>query len=274
MSIKKGLFGAIGLSLLAIGLQLPVKAQTQTAITAEPAAVTSIVSEPTVDNAVTAEAGTTDDEFTLADLVFSEQQTEASEQAEIPTSSPAATTGTMSLDALIAREETSVEPVQPVTEAAELVEGAEETEEIAQIRRRRTRGGAATGANYIGIGADFGYSDDIGFAAISKFSFSEQFAVRPTVIIGDDFSILVPITYDFSRFNTDISGFQLRPYAGAGASFSDSDNDSDLNLLLSAGVDVPVSERFTGNAQVNFGVLNDSQFGVTVGVGYNFGSFF
>ncbi|MEO0648967.1 MAG: hypothetical protein AAFZ17_22905, partial [Cyanobacteria bacterium J06650_10] len=52
----------------------------------------------------------------------------------------------------------------------------------------------------------------------------------------------------------------------------DGDDDSDINLLLSAGVDIPISRRFTLNSQVNWGVLEESQFGITVGVGYNLGN--
>ena len=41
-----------------------------------------------------------------------------------------------------------------------------------------------------------------------------------------------------------------------------------------AGADVPLGQRFTLNAQANLGVLNDTDFGVTIGVGYNFGRLF
>ena len=153
--------------------------------------------------------------------------------------------------------------------ADELAVPAEEPVDVAQARRR-TRN-TVSGSDFIGIGADFGYADDLSFAVISKLSFSEQVAIRPSVLLGDDFSILVPVTYEFNQFTTDTGGFRVRPYVGAGASYSDSDDDEDFNLLLAAGADVPLSQRFTLNAQANWGVLNDSQFGATVGVGYNFG---
>ncbi|MGD1866062.1 MAG: hypothetical protein ACFB0D_16055 [Phormidesmis sp.] len=287
MSVKKGLFGAVGLSLLAAGLQLPANAQTTVA--AETATETSVVSESApVDAAILPTSEAIEDltfnepQIQLSDLTFSETHTQPLVQAETLSENPVLLAEEFSSQAalpaaeLVAVESSSVKPMQPITEAAELGYPAiEAPEEIAQVRRRRTRGGAASGANFIGIGADFGYADDVSFAAISKFSFTEQWAVRPSVLIGDDFSVLVPVTYDFSRFGTQVSGFQLRPYAGAGASFSDSDDDdSDLNLLLSAGIDVPVSQRFTFNAQVNWGVLNDSEFGATVGIGYNLGNIF
>lgn len=284
MSIKKGLFGTVGLSLLAIGLQLPAAAQTT--VVAEPAEAIMIHETELADEALTptsnAIADLTVDEpqVQLADLTASLVAPQVLDQADILVEIPEleavpAADLLLPTEDLIALESTAVEPMQPVTEAAELAYPAVEApEELAQIRRR-TRGGAASGANFIGIGADFGFADDVSFAAISKFSFSEKWAVRPTVLLGDDFSVLVPVTYDFSRFGSAVGGFPILPYAGAGASFSDSDDsDSDINLLLSAGIDVPVSDRFTVNAQVNWGVLNDSQFGATVGVGYNLGNIF
>ncbi|MEL6552728.1 MAG: OmpW family outer membrane protein, partial [Cyanobacteria bacterium J06621_11] len=204
----------------------------------------------------------------------------------------------------VVEESVQLQAIQPVTEAAALINPikaetfneiaasdeinselaypatTEDAVEVAQARRR-TRA-TALGSDYIGIGADIGYADDFGFAAISKFSFSRRFAIRPSVVIGDDFSVLVPVTYDFSQYSGDMGGFPIRPYAGVGASYTntdednddndDGDDDSDINLLLSAGVDIPISRRFTFNSQVNWGVLEESQFGITVGVGYNLGN--
>ncbi|MEM9151069.1 MAG: hypothetical protein AAGB19_11515 [Cyanobacteria bacterium P01_F01_bin.3] len=266
MSIKKELFGAAGLSLLVVGFQLPAQAQT-----------TVIPAESVTDVNIT-------DDFAIAELTFDEPQTQVWEQADSLSNSSVLATESLNAELatpseeVIAVEHSYLGATQPITEASALTFPAGEApEELAQIRRRRTRGGAASGDNFIGIGADFGYADDVSFAAISKFSFSPQWAVRPSVLIGDDFSVLVPVTYDFSRFSTGVGNFQVKPYAGAGAAFSDGDDDdddSDFNLLLSAGVDVPVSQRFTFNAQVNWGVLNDSDFGATVGIGYNLGNIF
>jgi len=276
MSIEKGLFGAVGLSLLAIGLQLPAQAQTAIA-TAEPVIEADSASESITANDAIENLTFSEPYLQIADLTFSEEQaqtlvqTESLTEATVLKTEEQSTKVTLPAEALVAVNSEARGATQPVTEAAELgYPAVEAAEEVAQIRRR-TRASANPSANYIGIGADFGYVDDVSFAAISKFSLTEQIAVRPSVLIGDDFSVLVPVTYEFSRFNTNAGGFQLRPYAGAGVSFSDSDDDSDINLLLSGGVDIPVSQRFTVNGQVNWGVLNDSQFGVTVGIGYNLG---
>ena len=151
--------------------------------------------------------------------------------------------------------------------------------EIAQSRRRGASTATSRSADFIGVGASFGYVDDISGVVISKFSIADQWAIRPSVSIGDNLAILVPVTYEFNNFNTEIGGAQVSPYAGLGASWANENNNegsekSDLHLLVSAGVDVPVSERFTVNAQANLGLFNDTEFGATVGVGYNFGSIF
>ena len=127
----------------------------------------------------------------------------------------------------------------------------EESIELAQARRR-TRGGASS-QNFIGV--------------------SEQVALRPSVLIGDDFAVLVPLTYEFQ--STGLDSFQVSPYAGIGASYiedNNNNNNSEFGMLISAGVDVPISRRFTLNGQLNYaGIFSDSSnFGGTVGIGYNF----
>ncbi len=186
-----------------------------------------------------------------------EVQTVESAQAEAAVSQPAAVT---------------TPPVE--TEAAALTYPVtEEPLELAQSRRRRTQG--VTNSSFVGVGGDIGYAGDISFAVISKIAFTNRLAVRPSVLIGNDFAVLVPVTYDFRQYAPEAGGFQFIPYGGVGAAYNSSeDSDSDVNLLLSAGVDVPVSRRFTVNAQANLGVFNDTDFGVTVGAAYNIGSFF
>ncbi|NJM96540.1 MAG: hypothetical protein HC800_04445 [Phormidesmis sp. RL_2_1] len=166
-------------------------------------------------------------------------------------------------------------PIEPATSqaASESSYLAAEPSAVELAQGRRRTSGRAANSSFIGVGADFGYADDVSFAVISKIAIADQIALRPSVLIGDDFSVLVPVTYDFVRYSAEIGGFQLIPYAGVGASYADDDDGDDFNLLLSAGADIPLSRQFTFNAQANLGVLNDTDFGVTVGVGYNFGAF-
>ena len=282
MSIRKGLFGILSLSLFALVMQLPASAQTVNTRLTEIGTV-EIESNSIESNSIEA-TGTqsANNEPLTTDLTFNEAQPQPWTQAEtVSKSDPLAaaeTTAAMTTaaptaaDLALTNDTVAAEIAQPTTDASELALPAAEFEEPATLAqaRRRTRG-AVVGSDFIGIGADFGYAGDVSFAAISKFSFTDRLAARPSIFVGDEFAILVPVTYDFSRFSTDVGGFQLRPYAGAGVSYTDSE-DNDINLLLSAGVDVPVSQRFTLNAQLNYGVLNDSQFGGTVGVGYNLGN--
>ena len=318
MPAKKVLLGSIGLLLLAMGAQLPVKAQTMLenlnpaaeSAPTEAQTISSIrelapeklsaselsssqlsISELTASE-LTAAASSTDglspDELSASTLTASEpavgelagssyERPEIIAEATLGAAEPEAmqpenfSPKNLSADSLALDE--GAEPVQPTADAVELTYPTDEAVEIAQ-ERRRTRNAVRGSSDFIGIGADFGTADDISFAIISKLSLSDQIAVRPSVLIGNDFAVLVPVTYEFSRFTTNVQSFRILPYAGIGASYVDSDN-SDFGLLLSAGVDVPVSRQFTANAQANYsGLFSDSDnFGVTIGVGYNFGGF-
>lgn len=264
MFVRKGLLGAIGLAVLAMGIQRPVQAQT--VVPSETASVVESVSASEQVNS----------RLTLDELAANDPETADLSANEIE-SAAWMSPENLSAEGLDPADDTASAQAQPSAtdiEATTLDSPNEESAQLAQARRRTTRGIAGS-SNFLGIGADFGTTDDISFAVISKYAFSDQVAVRPSVLIGDGFAVLVPITYEFSRYSTDVQGFQIRPYAGVGASYVDSDVDDSFGLLLSGGVDVPISQRFTANAQANFaGVFSDdSNFGVTVGVGYNFGGF-
>ncbi|MBE9060935.1 hypothetical protein [cf. Phormidesmis sp. LEGE 11477] len=249
MFVRKGIFGALGMLLVAAA-QLPAQAQT-----------------------------TVQDQSTAQDLVEDIQAvedipTEAALVQEIPVAED-----TQAVEEFQAIEDEQSEAVAvlpaveqaPVEASAEaLTYPGEESLELAQARRRTRR--AAANSSFVGIGGDIGYVDDISFAVISKIAFANRLAVRPSVLIGDDLAVLVPVTYDFRQYAPEAGGFQFIPYGGLGAAYSSGDGDSDINLLLSAGVDVPVSRQVTVNAQANLGVLNDTDFGVTIGAAYNIGN--
>lgn len=164
-----------------------------------------------------------------------------------------------------------LEPPSAVTAPADPT--ADEAVELAQV----PGAGIITNNSYIGIGGNIGVGEDgapggdPGFAFISKIGFTDRFAVRPAVIIGDDVSILVPVTFDIAQALPSVGEFDLQPYVGGGVAFSVGD-DSEVAGLLSAGLDVPISSRFTANGQANLGIGDDLGFGVTLGVGYNFGN--
>jgi len=153
---------------------------------------------------------------------------------------------------------------------------------------RATRGGAS----YIGVGANFGLSgasdlgDGTNLAVFSKIGLLRSFSVRPAVVVGDNTTVLIPITYDFSFRTAETleQTFSIAPYVGAGVGIAtggdedddnggDDDDGSDVGLLLTAGVDVPLSPQFTATAAVNANFRDDTDVGIWVGVGYNFAGF-
>lgn len=137
------------------------------------------------------------------------------------------------------------------------------------------------GSSYIGIGGNIGLSGGetaIGlgnFTVISKVGITNTVSARPSVLVGDDTAILIPVTYDFNLRSTGVDAEAIStfaPYIGAGLAITTGDN-SDVGPMLTAGVDVPIANQFTANAGVNVGFLDDTSVGLVLGVGYNFAGF-
>lgn len=138
---------------------------------------------------------------------------------------------------------------------------------------RATRGGSS----YIGVAGNVGLSGGetalgIGnFSVISKIGFTETISARPTVVIGDDTTVLLPVTYDFNLRQRDAVAGQVTaaPYLGGGIAIATGSN-SDVGPLLTAGVDVPVAERITATGAVHAGFFDRTSVGLVIGAGYNF----
>lgn len=147
--------------------------------------------------------------------------------------------------------------------------------EVAQLPvdpGRATRGGSS----YIGIGGNIGLSGDTAlgdgnFTIISKIGLTRNIAVRPSVVLGNDATFLIPVTYDFSIRQAEAleEVLPIAPYVGAGVSIATGDNDN-IGLLLTGGIDVPLNSQFTANAAVNVGIADETDIGLAIGVGYNF----
>ncbi|MDV2992506.1 MAG: hypothetical protein N4J56_002160 [Chroococcidiopsis sp. SAG 2025] len=138
-----------------------------------------------------------------------------------------------------------------------------------------TRGGSS----YLGVAGNIGLGGDsaIGessFAVISKIGLANVLSARPSVAIEDDPVILLPLTYDFSFRSVDPldETLSIASYLGGGVAIEASD-DADVGFLLTGGVDVPLSDRFTATAAVNAAFLDDTDVGLLIGVGYNFAGF-
>ncbi|MBD2292310.1 hypothetical protein H6G06_02145 [Anabaena sphaerica FACHB-251] len=142
---------------------------------------------------------------------------------------------------------------------------------------RPTRGGSS----YIGVAGNIGLSGgdsalaDGNFTVISKIGFTRSLSARPSVILGDDTTFLIPLTYDFSFQQVGdplAEPLPIAPYVGAGAAIKTGDN-SETALLVTGGIDIPLNNRFTATAAVNAGFFNQTDVGVLFGVGYNFSGF-
>lgn len=275
MTLIKPFIGATGLALLAaVSIQLEASAQVAEPDSDTPTALDQRLSELTpaepVQSAGQPVSETLDSESVVA---VEAAQPEAAVITELPTKS--AEPISASAEPLLSVEP---EPRQLAIETADetVDETADDIGEVAQVRRRRPRIGAPS--SFIGIGGNIGLGDngapgsDPAFAVISKLAFSRRLSVRPAALIGDDVSFLVPVTYSFGALPGP-GQFALQPYAGGGAAFTTGDN-SEVTGLVSAGVDVPLSRNFTANGQANLSLGDQSGFGVTLGVGYNFGQVF
>lgn len=125
-------------------------------------------------------------------------------------------------------------------------------------------------AGNIGLGGDSALGDT-NFTVISKIGLTNTFSARPSVVIGDDPVVLVPLTYDLTPRTADAfeDTLAIAPFVGAGVAIETSE-DADIGLLLTGGVDLPLSRNFTANATVNAAFLSETDVGLVLGVGYNF----
>ncbi len=133
------------------------------------------------------------------------------------------------------------------------------------------------GSSYVGIAGNIGLSGGetalgVGsFTLISKVGLLRNISIRPTAVIGDNNTVLIPLTYDFSLQRQDVlsKAFRIAPYIGAGIAIN-TGYRSDTGALITAGVDVPLTPQLTANAALNVGFVNNTSIGLLIGVGYNF----
>jgi hypothetical protein len=155
--------------------------------------------------------------------------------------------------------------------------------QVSQAAEPKVKVGRATrgGSSYIGIGGNIGLAGsssslaDGNFAVISKIGITRNFSVRPGAVLGDNTTILIPVTYDFASTPVDDKFAEpqaIAPYIGVGAAIKTGDK-SDTAVLVTGGVDVPLNNQFTANLAVNAGFFSQTDVGLMLGVGYNFGGF-
>ncbi|MBD2084843.1 hypothetical protein [Coleofasciculus sp. FACHB-542] len=165
-------------------------------------------------------------------------------------------------------------PQQPTAETPNLPNDSE----IAQTDIELGRATRA-GRSYVGVGFNIGFGGDSAlgdgsFAVISKIGLTNTLSVRPSVLLGDDTTFLLPVTYDFNIRQSDpFEPVRFAPYVGGGVTISTGD-DSDIGFLVTGGVDVPLTRQFTANAALNIGFQSDEvPVGLILGVGYTFPGF-
>ncbi len=132
-----------------------------------------------------------------------------------------------------------------------------------------------SGPSYIGVGGNIGFGGDTAmgegnFTVFSKLGLTSNFSARPGIVIGNDPTILLPLTADFPiapvSENVD---FDVAPFVGGGLAIS-TGSDSLVRPLITGGVDVPVADRITLTAQGNVAFFRDTEGSIILGVGYNF----
>jgi len=147
-----------------------------------------------------------------------------------------------------------------------------ESQELAQTFEpgRATR----SGASYIGVGGNIGITGNTrvgegSFSVISKIGLTRNLSVRPAALVGDNTVFLVPLTVDFPQENLEITQLSVAPYIGGGVAIS-TGRDSTVGALITGGVDVPLSQQVTATGGVNVSFIDETDVGLSVGVGYNF----
>ncbi|MGH7999968.1 MAG: hypothetical protein ACREPR_11195 [Brasilonema sp.] len=142
---------------------------------------------------------------------------------------------------------------------------------------RQTRGGSS----YLGIAANIGLGGDsalsyANFMVISKIGLTNAISVRPAAVIGDNTTILIPVSYDlsFKQLSDPFAEpLPIAPYVGAGAAINTGDS-TEVAFLVTGGIDVPISRQFTATAAINAAFFDETDIGLSIGVGYNFRGLF
>ena len=163
---------------------------------------------------------------------------------------------------------------KPISEAKQFSQPAEPTfpplgQSSGESRPRPLR-------NSIGIGGSIGLSDSrgsgmSGFAILSRLGFSDSLSLRSASVFGDRTVNTFALTFDFPiRGNSGQTRFI--PFLGGGVVL-DSDysfGDLEVNGLISGGIDIPLSRRFTATVMIDVDFIDDTNLGLLLGVGYNF----
>jgi hypothetical protein len=131
---------------------------------------------------------------------------------------------------------------------------------------------------YIGIGGTIGVSgageglSHGGVTIIQKNDLSDSLSVRGSTIFGGDKNdSTLALTVNFP-VKTSSGQIQFAPFIGGGMLVRSKSTFQDITVrgLVTGGIDVPLSRRFTATTVVNVGFFEQTEVGVQLGVAYNF----
>ncbi|MGV2826952.1 hypothetical protein [Myxosarcina sp. GI1(2024)] len=156
----------------------------------------------------------------------------------------------------------------------EIEEAPEVDVEPPEVDVEEVPAGENLGQSYVGIGGNIGITGedssvgDSGFALLGKTAFTSNLGLHGSVIFGDTSSTQLALTYGVPV--TYRGSTVVYPFVGGGVVIDEFFDEFDLGGLITTGVDVPISSRFTGNASLNVGITDDETgLGLLLGVGYN-----
>ena len=181
---------------------------------------------------------------------------------------------TLLVTGLTAQAETPTEKMS-LRESSNLEQQSDSASTVAQTEitidpGRTTR----SGSSYWGIGGNIGLDGNTsvgegGFAVISKIGLTDYLSFRPSALINDDLTFLLPLTVDFRGKKFHEADLRISPYLGGGLSLATGEDDT-VGLLISGGLDIPLSPKFTANTAINIKFMDNTGVGLLLGVGYNF----
>jgi hypothetical protein len=131
---------------------------------------------------------------------------------------------------------------------------------------------------HIGIGGSIGVSGEDtglsegGVAIITRNDLNDRLSIRGTTVFGDtrsDSAVALTVNFPVRSESGDV---RLIPFAGGGLLISSESllNDVIVRGLVTGGIDVPLSRRFTATTAVNVGFTDTANVGVRLGVMYGF----
>jgi hypothetical protein len=132
--------------------------------------------------------------------------------------------------------------------------------------------------NFVGVGGSIGISgNETGLsegaaALINNRELNDSLSIRSVTVFGSkrtDRSVALTVNFPIRSKSKQI---RLVPYVGGGALISSKGFLDDIIVrgLVTGGIDIPISRRFSATTSVNVGFADEPQVGVQIGFGIKF----